>query len=53
MWLAMEIEDFPNWFEWQQSCFELIQIARGDDPTVSFECGKSDSSDVDGLDIIG
>lgn len=25
MWLAMEIEDFPNWFEWQQSCFELIQ----------------------------
>ena len=25
MWLAIEIEDFPNWFEWQQSCFELIQ----------------------------
>ena len=28
MWLAMEIEDFPNWFEWQQSCFELIQLCR-------------------------
>jgi hypothetical protein len=25
MWLAMEIEDFPAWFEWQQGCFELIQ----------------------------
>lgn len=25
MWLAMEIEDFPNWFDWQQGCFELIQ----------------------------
>ena len=25
MWLAIEIEDFPNWFDWQQSCFELIQ----------------------------
>ena len=25
MWLAIEIEDFPAWFEWQQSCFELIQ----------------------------
>ena len=24
-WLAMEIEDFPLWFEWQQGCFELIQ----------------------------
>ena len=25
MWLAIEIEDFPNWFEWQQGAFELIQ----------------------------
>ena len=25
MWLAMEIEDFPSWFDWQQGCFELIQ----------------------------
>ena len=25
MWLAIEIEDFPNWFEWQQGCFSLIQ----------------------------
>ena len=25
MWLAIEIEDFPSWFDWQQGCFELIQ----------------------------
>ena len=25
MWLAIEIEDFPSWHEWQQGCFELIQ----------------------------
>ena len=25
MWLAIEIEDFPNWHDWQQSAFELIQ----------------------------
>ena len=25
MWLAIEIEDFPSWFEWQQSAFELMQ----------------------------
>ena len=25
MWLAIEIEDFPNWFDWQQGAFELIQ----------------------------
>ena len=25
MWLAIEIEDFPCWFDWQQSAFELIQ----------------------------
>ena len=25
MWLAIEIEDHPGWFEWQQSAFELLQ----------------------------
>ena len=25
MWLAIELEDHPQWFEWQQSVFELIQ----------------------------
>ena len=26
MWLAIEIEDFANWFEWQKGAFELIQM---------------------------
>ena len=25
MWLAIEFEDFPGWFDWQKGCFELIQ----------------------------
>lgn len=25
MWLAIEIEDHPGWFEWQKRAFELIQ----------------------------
>ena len=26
MWLAIEIEDYANWFEWQKGAFELIQM---------------------------
>ena len=25
MWLAIEFEDFPGWFDWQKMAFDLIQ----------------------------
>ena len=25
MWLAIEFEDFPGWFDYQQAIFDLIQ----------------------------